>query len=552
LGIAAEKISVKDNFFEIGGHSLKATRLVSRIHKEFDVKVNIKDLFDHPVLEAQACLMERVTPAHFVIIPVLPLQADYGLSSSQRRLWILNKLDEESAAYHIPAVYVLEGPLNYEAFKLSFNSLLERHEVLRTVFREDVQGEIRQVICPLEETGFEVVYQNLQPNEEAQDVNDRINQDLAVPFDLISGPLVRARLYNLAENRWIFTYTMHHIISDGWSMEILIKELLHFYNAYSTGDAHALPPLRIQYKDYAAWQQQELKSDVLSGHRSYWLKQFDGELPVLALTGDYTRPLIKTYHGEVVSINIEQELSHEFKRLAGQQGGTLFMGLLTALNVLLHRHSGQEDLIVGSPIAGRENIDLEDQIGFYVNTLALRSRFKGTDSFKDLLGHVKQVTLDAYAHQVFPFDELVDALQLQRDMSRSPLFDVMLVLQNNGGGNEKEQQFGELSVSAYEGGENLTSKFDLTFSFVELPQGLRLSVNYNSDIFSRDSAIGFAAHLKHLLGTIVASPDQAIGKLDYLFAAEKAILLDAFNTTTVAYPEDKTITALFEAQVNST
>ncbi|MBB5624270.1 amino acid adenylation domain-containing protein, partial [Pedobacter cryoconitis] len=553
LGIPANKISIKDNFFDIGGHSLKATRLVSQIHKEFGVKIALKDLFNASVLETQAFLIQQSSKTSLDVIPVVSLQSDYPLSSSQRRLWVLSQFEEGNIAYNMPGIHVFVGKLDQLAFEFSFQSLLERHEILRTLFREDQHGEIRQTVLSLEEAAFGITYQDLrEENNQQEKIRTLVQKELTRPFDLAAGPLVRAGLLQTENNKWVFIYTMHHIISDGWSMNILISELLHFYNTYSTGQTPALSPLRIQYKDYAGWQQQQLSGESLIAHRDYWLEQFAGEIPVLDLPADSIRPTVKTYHGGFVNQTIDSSASKGLKHLIQEQGGTLFMGLLAVVNVLLHRYSGQEDLIVGSPIAGRENIDLEDQIGFYVNTLALRSRFKGTDSFKDLLDHVKQVTLDAYAHQVFPFDELVDALQLQRDMSRSPLFDVMLVLQNNGGGNEKEQQLGELSISAYEGGENQTSRFDLTFDFIEIGEEIQFSVNYNSDIFSRDSAIGFAAHLKHLLGTIVASPDQAIGKLDYLFAAEKAILLDAFNTTTVAYPEDKTITALFEAQVNST
>lgn len=553
LGIPGNKISVKDNFFDIGGHSLKATRLVSQIHKEFGVKIALKDLFNTSILETQAFLIKQSGQTSQEVIPVVPLHTDYVLSSSQRRLWVLSQFEDGNIAYNMPGIHVFEGKLDQLAFEFSFKSLLERHEILRTQFREDQRGEIRQTVLSLEEAAFAVTYLDLRrENNQQEKISTLIQNEITRPFDLAMAPLLRAGLWQTADNKWIFVYAMHHIISDGWSMNILIKELLYFYNTYRAAQIPDLPPLRIQYKDYANWQQQQLTGKSLIAHRDYWLEQFAGEIPVLDLPADSIRPTVKTYNGGFVNQAINASTSKGLKLLIQEEGATLFMGLLSVVNVLLHRYSGQEDLIVGSPIAGRENIDLENQIGFYVNTLALRSRFKATDNFRDLLAHVKQVTLDAYEHQVFPFDELVDALKLQRDVSRSPLFDVMLVLQNNGGGEEVEPQLGELSVSAYEGGENQTSRFDLTFDFIEIGEEIQFSISYNNDIFSQGNARGFAVHLKKLLEAIVAAPDQAIGKLNYLSEEEKTILLDVFNKTTVAYPNNKTITALFEAQVNNT
>ncbi|MBB5624282.1 hypothetical protein HDE69_005383, partial [Pedobacter cryoconitis] len=439
-------------------------------------------------------------------IPAIPLADQYSLSSSQRRLWVMSQFEEGNIAYNMPGVYVFEGELNFAALELSFDLLLERHEILRTIFEENEQGEISQIILERKDIGFKVNYQDLR-TDDTQRVKELIQQELVIPFDLAKGPLVRAGLYQLENHKWLFTYVMHHIISDGWSMGILIKELLLLYNAIDQGKLNKLPPLRIHYKDYAAWQQEQLNGENLVAHRNYWLKKFEGELPVLELQGDKSRPTLKTYHGGLVNGVIDNHISKGLKNiLKEQQGATLFMGLLAGVNTLLYRYTGQEDQIIGSPIAGREHIDLEDQIGFYVNTLALRSRFKGTGSFKELLTEVKEITLGAYEHQVYPFDELVEALQLQRDMSRSALFDVMIVLQNNERKEMTEQHLGSLKIGNYEEHIHQTSKFDLTFSFVEVEDEIRFSLRYNSDIFAESTALRFTEHLIRVFEAVVAHP----------------------------------------------
>ncbi|WP_260319850.1 condensation domain-containing protein, partial [Pedobacter cryoconitis] len=505
--LGRDNIGIKDNFFEIGGHSLKATRLIGQIHKIFEVKITVKELFATPVLERQARLIQQAGKAAFMAISPLLLQSDYILSSSQRRLWLLNQFEEGRAAYHMPAVYVFEGNLDFAALALAFNSLLKRHEILRTVFKENEWGEVRQVVLTEKESQLHINRRDLRTGYEHQEkVRLLIQQELLKPFDLEAGPLVRAGLYQLENHKWLFTYVMHHIISDGWSMGILIKELIQLYNAYTREEIPVLASLGIQYKDYAAWQQEQLTGENLKPHRDYWLQQFTGELPVMQLPGDQVRPLIKTYNGNVITKTFTKELVSSIKKLTLEHGTTLFMGLLAGVNTLLYRYTGQEDQIIGSPIAGRDHIDLEDQIGFYVNTLALRSRFKGTGSFKELLTEVKQITLDAYEHQVYPFDELVEVLQLQRDSSRSVLFDVMMSLQTNDTIALNGQQLGKLVISSYEAAENQTSKFDLIFSFVEVEDEIRFGLRYNSDIFAESTALRFTEHLIRVFEAVVAHP----------------------------------------------
>jgi amino acid adenylation domain-containing protein len=547
-------IGVKDDFFSLGGHSLKATRLASQIHKTFDVKVDLKDLFSKTILEEQADLIDTAGKEHFESILPAPLQDSYPLSSSQRRLWVLSQFEEANMAYNMPAAYIFRGELNIHALDLAFTSLIERHESLRTVFREDDQSAVRQFICSAAELGFTIAKDQLPPASDAEKdsaVNHWVQEMFNTTFDLAKGPLIRAGLLEVGDREWVFAYTMHHIISDGWSMGLLINELMQGYNAYQSGEAPSMPPLRIQYKDYATWQQQELSGAALAAHKEYWLTQFEGELPVLDLPTDYPRPVVKTYNGNAVGYHISPAVTQTLKALLQEQGGTLFMGLLAAVNSLLHRYSNQEDIIVGTPIAGRPHSDLHDQIGFYINTLALRTRFSGDSSFRDLLAHVKALTLGAYDHQVFPFDELVNSLSLQMDTSRSALFDVMVILQNN----ELHEKGADITIDGLEiggfgGGESLVSKFDLMFSFVDAADGgIDMVLEYNTDLYSDSRAVTICTHFERLLQGLVQAPDKAIGALDYLSEEERIKIVDEFNNNASAYDPALTMTSYLDAQL---
>ncbi|MGO4295030.1 condensation domain-containing protein, partial [Chitinophaga sp. RAB17] len=522
--------------------------------KVFDVKVSLNELFSQVVLEEQAALIAQSARHSFVTIPLAPVQPGYVLSSSQRRLWVLSQFAEGNVAYNIPGVYVFEGELNIAALEHSFNALLERHEILRTVFREDEQGELRQFVKPLADINFGITLQDLRKEAAPeQKLEEQVRLDYLRPFDLAAGPLIHARLIRVAAEKWVFSYVIHHIISDGWSMEVLINELMHLYNIFLKGEAVELPPLRIQYKDYAVWQQEQLSGANLQTHRDYWLQQFEGPLPILELSSDKPRPTIKTYNGAATHKIINSSVSQGIKTLCRKHGSTLFMGLLAAVNALLHRYTRQEDIVIGSPIAGREHADLEGQIGFYVNTLALRTRFKGTNSYSALLEQVKQLTLDAYTHQMYPFDELVDALHPVQDMSRNPLFDVTVVLQNASLHKQEDPQgLGALKISGYEGATTRLSKFDLTFDFMEVGETIQLHLIYNSDIYTKNTVDQLAHHLEQLMAAVIAQPDAPVDAIDYLSAAERHALLTSFDATAVTYPATQTIVHLFEAQAAQT
>lgn len=481
-----------------------------------------------------------------VEIPKATLSDDYPLSSSQRRLWVISQFGETGEAYNIPAVFEFEGVLDMAALSKSFDSLIMRHEILRTVFRQSPDGEIRQSILSTKEAGFRIGNHSLRKADEAT-VKQLVHASLSRSFDLENGPLLRADIYQLSDSKYIFSYAMHHIISDGWSMEVLIKELLQLYNAHVQGHPNPLRSLRIHYKDYAVWQQNQLKKESFHKHKKYWLQQLSGELPVLDLPTDKIRPALKTYNGASLHKQIDTGIATGLKELCQSADSTMFMGLLAAVNVLLYRYTSQNDIVIGSPIAGREHSDLEGQIGFYVNTLALRTQLSAADSFRQLLVRIKQTTIDAYAHQGYPFDALVEELDLKRDLSRNALFDVMIVLQQQSSTLRIEKGLKGLQIRAYEGMQR-GSKVDLQFTFVEADDQLELYINYNTDLYHEETISQLMTHFQQLLASIIAAPGQAIGSINYLSLSEHQ-LLDTFNNTDVTYTLNRTIIDLFEEQV---
>jgi amino acid adenylation domain-containing protein len=507
-------VGVLDNFFESGGQSLRAARLAGQIGQRFGVKINLKDIFERPVLAEQADLIASAAPAQYMPIPAVAEQASYPLSSAQRRLWILSRFQTASAAYNMAGAYVFEGRMDRDVLEQSFALLIARHEMLRTVFREQ-DGVPRQVVIPTASYGFNIRYRDLQNSaRQEEDIRMLVNGDAKDVFDLANGPLLRAGLYQLTDNRWIFTCTMHHIISDGWSMGILIRELLAAYEAGIRGEDITFKPLRIQYKDFAAWQQAQLSGEGANAQQTYWLQQFAGELPVLEMPSDKVRPPIKSYNGSIVDAGIPDNVVTRLRSLCQEKDATLFMGLLSVVNILLYSYSEQEDIIIGTPVAGRGHIDLEDQIGFYINTLALRTRFNGTDSFHDVLLKVRKVALDAYQHQSYPIDRLIEELDLQRDLSRHPLFDVQVIVQNDDISSKMQiRKMGELTVNELKPDIDGSSKFDLSFIFTETENGIAFSIAYNSDIFSRENILEMTRNFDKVLAEMLDQPDTPLDHL---------------------------------------
>ena len=545
-------IGIKDNFFDLGGHSLKATRLATRISRAFHIKISLHHLFEAPVLEEQVKFIQQAGATTFSAIPSAVSRRNYPLSFSQRRLWVLCQFEDVSRAYNLHGEFVFEGDLDVEALEYALHSLIVRHEILRTVFREDEQGEIRQYIYPAEEIRSTLLYEDLRnAGKEGEMLNHKVRAEVLRPFDLATGPLLRAGLYRVAGNRWVFVYIMHHIISDGWSLDILERELLLLYNARIKGLADLLAPLEIQYKDYAIWQREQWTDAPpgadLNDHRSYWLEQFKGELPVLELPADKPRPAVKTHEGAIANVRFAPGIRDGLQSLCRQERSTLFMGLLAAVNVLLYKYTGHEDVIIGSPIAGRDHIDLAGQIGFYANTLALRTRFSGGDSYKSLLKNVRNIALGAFEHQAYPFDRLLDELRLERDRSRNYLFDV-LVHVHDARDPAGDRRLGGLSVVPYNEETHVVSKFDLSFTFTVSDSGLSLFLEYSTDLFNEATIQRMCGHLECLLGSILSSPDLPLDELNYLTGEERNRLLVTFNHAPQNYEGYKALTTLIGEQ----
>jgi fengycin family lipopeptide synthetase D len=488
------------------------------------------------------------------LIPSLPEKMSYELSSSQRRLWILSQIEEGSTAYHMPQVWQFEGSLDLVAFENAFKSLVERHEILRTVFYEDQEGKGKQWIKPMKTLDPIVRCQDLRTVSSGEEVMKRIvNEIINVPFSLSEGPLFRAELLQLTGTQFVFCFVIHHIISDRWSNDLLIRELFLLYSDYTQGNPNPLAPLRIQYKEFAAWQQQQLKQESIHSHREFWLKQFEGKLPVLELPLDFPRPAQRSYQGGELHKQLGKTLTNKLADLSLRNECTLFMCLTSALNVLLYRYTNQSDLVIGTPMAGRVHTDLEDQVGFYINTLALRTRFEGKDSFTQILKNVKGGTLAAFEHQIYPFDELVDELKLGGDTSRNQLFDVFVVMLNTQSGSNHaiEQTLGDIRIQPFEQEGHIISKFDLSFYFTETEDGLFINVEYNSEIFKHDTITNLVENFERLLSSLAQSPEQPVYSHRFLGGQNERRLLEEFNNTQEAFPRKEGILDLFKEQVRN-
>ncbi|HKR94175.1 MAG TPA: condensation domain-containing protein, partial [Candidatus Angelobacter sp.] len=427
-----EAVSGADNFFEIGGHSLLATQLIARLRDSLALEIPVRWVFQSSTL---AELAERVEEELGKAAPRLTAigrrdetGASLPLSFAQQRLWFLDQLEPGNAVYNIPGSVRLRGALDHAALRQSLNEIIKRHEALRTRFVE-LDGQPVQVIEPVLELPIEVLDLSAMSATEGEVEAQRLaTAEAALPFDLTSGPLLRVKLLQLAAEEHVLLLTMHHIISDGWSLGVLVREVGALYQAFTEGSASPLPALPIQYADYAVWQREQLRSEVLAEQLSYWREQLSGAPAVLELPTDHVRPAVKSYRGARERLELNAELTAALRVLSREQGVTLFMVLLAAFKVLLWRYAGQADVVVGTPIANRQQSEIEGLIGFFVNTLALRTSIEGSESFTNLLKRVREVCLGAYQHQDVPFEMVVEELAVERALNQTPIFQVMFVL----------------------------------------------------------------------------------------------------------------------------
>jgi amino acid adenylation domain-containing protein/non-ribosomal peptide synthase protein (TIGR01720 family) len=546
--LEVDQVGIHDDFFELGGHSLLAVRLISAVRKAFKAELPISDVFDYPTV---ATLAERLSqPAESAdtavngITPVMPRPDLIPLSFSQERLWFIDRM-EGSVQYHVPAVLRLKGNLNITALNAALNEIVSRHEVLRTTILEK-DGQAYQLIKEAGKWSLTKVEGTPYQDNEAA-LEEFIQQIIREPFDLSKDDMIRGHLITLSEHEFVLVVNLHHIASDGWSRSILVRELVHLYKSHDQGLAINLNPLNLQYADFAIWQRGLLQGEQLDDKLSYWKKKLDG-VTVLDLPTDYVRPATQSTKGAIHTFYIEPELTEEIHALCKSHGTTLYMTLLAAYKVLLHRYSGQEDICVGSGIAGRNQQELEGLIGFFVNTLAMRSQVRSDMPFTELLHAVKVTTLEAYDHQEVPFEKVVDSVVRDRDISRNPVFQVTFVVQNTP--DVPELRLGDLALSI-ENYDHVTTKFDITFSVTETKNGLQVIAEYNTDLYERRSIERMSAHFVNLLKSITKLPDQKISLLTMLGADEEALLLD-LNSIEKPYPKNKNLATLFEEQAAKT
>ena len=488
---------------------------------------------------------QPVAPVTTIVPSVRPERLP--LSFAQQRLWFLAQLEGASGTYNIPAALRMYGPLDLEAFRASWAQIEARHEILRTSFAQ-IAGQAYQQINPPGFTLHQIDLSAMPGDGQANVVTRLAHQEANYVFDLASGPLWRVLLVRLSDQEHVLFVTMHHSISDGWSMGILTRELSALYAQQRGGHAGGLPALSLQYTDFALWQREWLQGTILQEQLAYWKRQLADAPPFLPLPTDHPRPAIQQHCGDHLSVTLAHPLTRAIKRLAQAHDATLFMALQAAFAVLLSRYTGLEDVCVGTPIANRQNIEVEPLVGFFVNTLVLRTDLTGNPSFRELLARVRQVTLDADQHQAVPFELVVETLQPERTLAYSPLFQVLFVLQNN---RQEELTLGELIFSPF-AVEHPVAKFDLTLTIWERGDELTAVWNYNCDLFERATIERMADHYQTLLAGIVANPDLPVTLLPLLSAAEQHQLLVAWNATATDYPADQCLHQLFEAQVERT
>ncbi|RYZ35944.1 MAG: amino acid adenylation domain-containing protein, partial [Myxococcaceae bacterium] len=543
-----------DNFFELGGHSLLATQLVSRVRAHFKVELPLRAFFERPTVAALAALIDSFQGPDGTGASLPPLvRAErpevLPLSFAQQRLWFIEQLGTSGTAYSIPVSLKLEGTLDTTALQHAFDELVRRHEVLRTTFRPH-EGTPSQVIHPPFPMPVRFVdLTSIEAPGARQTEALRIAADEArIPFSLEEGPLVRVLLLKLGPTEHGLALTQHHIISDGWSTGVLVREMGAFYAAFSKGLPSPLPELAVQYADHSLWQRGWLQGDVLEKQLGYWRDQLDDAAPYLDLPTDHPRPARQSFQGADQLVSLPLALSEAVEAMAKQASATPYMLLLAAFKLLLHRYSGQEDVLIGSPIAGRRHAEAEDLIGYFANTIVIRTQVKETLSFRELLAQVRTTTLGAYEHQDLPFEKLVEVLKPERDLSRTPFFQVTFTLQN---APMPELVLPELTLRPM-GSELRFSLFDLQVLLRRGPTGFGGTLLYNTALFSPETMAGLAKRFQVLLDIVLASPDVPVARLPLLTAQERRQVLVEWNRTSRDYPRDASVAALFSAQAART
>lgn len=480
-------------------------------------------------------------------------QESYEVSSSQLRMLysIFTDADSKGFNYAVPNSIHLKQDINIVNFKQAVYSTIERHESLRTVFRINEEGQIRQYVLEKEAIDFAIDFLDLRTLDKAKEIIHTITKgDVKRPFDIGNGPLIRVKLFQLQDNEFIFYCNIHHVISDSWSLDILFKDIFAFYSSSELGIPVDLPELNIQYKDYAVWQNEQLSKGLFKSQEAYFKNTFSGEIPVLNFTNSKNRPAVKTVNGLALKSYLSKETTTLFNKFCSDKKGSVFMGLLAVWNILLYKYTNSTDIIIGTAVAGRDHADLKGQIGCYINSLPLRNQIDPEQTFNTFFDTVKENTLNALNCQFYPFNHVLKLIDYKTDMARSPLFDVMLLLQN-AVDNSQHYDVDETQIKTIKqlGGTSVLT--DLDINFVEEGDYLCCNLVYNTDVFEPEYATGLLTHFKQLIEEIVSEPNVPIRKIDYLFKEEKEELLFEFNDTQAEYSKNSTIVDLFEEKVNT-
>lgn len=550
--LSVKVASTAQTFFELGGHSLLATRVASRVRNALNVELPLRTLFEKPSLKALAAELELLKrhASHDPlpgIVPV-PRTRSFPLSYAQQRLWFLDQLQPGSPVYNCPIAVRLAGSLDKEALERALTEIVRRHEVLRTTF-PTANGQPVQHISPATPISFPTTdLSGLEETKREQAATTLIAEESAQPFDMSNGPLLRTRLIRLSDQDHIVLLVMHHIVSDGWSLEVLNSEVATLYESYCKGLPSPLPDLEIQYADFAVWQRKWIDGEILEGELQYWKQQLEDATVMLGLPTDRPRPAIQTHAGARQSRLLSKRLSDMLAIFSKENEVTQFMTLAAAFKVMLHCYTGQRDIVIGTPTAGRNRLEIEKLVGFFVNTLVLRTDLSGDPTFIELVKRVREVTLGAFAHQDVPFEKVVEAIDPQRDLSRSPLFHVMFEFYKPG----KE----ELRITGMNRRgvvfENTTAKFDLILAVIETGQHLNMLLTYNTDLYEPDTINRMLGHLELLLETVVSNPERKLSTLSLLTEKERNHLLVEFNDTSVDYSRNICAHQWFEERVAET
>ncbi|MEM9916804.1 MAG: amino acid adenylation domain-containing protein [Bacteroidota bacterium] len=546
--LVREDIELDSNFFDVGGHSLKAITLVLQVQRNFEKKIELQDVFDNPTPALLLAKINSEASDESNRIEKAVKKPYYEASPSQKRTWILAQFEGATTVYNVPGVYMIKGDFKAKLFKKAIFKIVNRHEILRTTFFTE-EGVLMQKVRPFSNRYLHIDEFDLTSWPSPEDyLTDMVAEEYRTEFDLENGPLIRVRLAKLDEERTAFILTLHHIIADGWSMQLFFKELLQSYHAYSQNTLPALPELTIQHKDYSEWLHTRLKSEQITNLRTYWHQQFEDDIPILDFPTDLPRPALKTYNGSNHTFEIPKQLTESLKRFNKEQDLTMFTSLLGGAKALIARYTQQTDIVFGTVIAGREQLELQNQIGFYSNTLPLRTQFETTDTITQFLQNVKEVVMGAFKHQSFPFDFLVDELDVKRDVSRSPIFDVLLSHQNVDLFDKEIPELGGVSVEPYSTGPDTSSKFDLEFIFTEFADGITANIVYNTDLFLESTIARLANHFIKVMEAFVQSADTKLNELEMLSQEEQTQLLETFNLTE-ELPLENTFLDLFAEMV---